>query len=592
MNTYYTNERNVQIVISLLKSYKIKKVIASPGTTNITFVASIQQDSFFEIYSAADERSAAYIACGLAAESHEPVVLSCTGATASRNYIPGLTEAFYRKLPIVAITSCHRSSEIGQNIAQVLDRTQIQHDIARCSVLIPFVFDKNDEWNCTLKINKALTELTRHGGGPVHINLESTFSKDYTVKELPKFRNIKYITYGGIFPQLPNGRIVVYCSSHLSWTQEETEALDNFCASNAAVVLCDHTSNYKGKFRVLSSLIYSQTYKHHDLINVDLLIHIGSITGDYYSSRINAKQVWRINEDGEIRDTFRKLVCVFEMSETYFFKHYTKSIKISNNNLLLFENEYKRLLDKIPELPFSNIYIAQKLSQNLPKNSVLHLGILNSLRSWNFFEVDDSIASYANVGGFGIDGDVSSLIGASLAYPTKLYFGVFGDLAFFYDLNSLGNINIKNNVRILLINNGIGTEFKNYSHDAFRFGDDANRFMAAAGHYGNKSRELIKHYATDLGFEYLCASNKEEFENVYKLFVSIEERTKPILFECFTDTEEENNALYMINNIDSKTLTDYIKDIANSSKKSIKGIIGEETSNHIKNLMQDKNISL
>lgn len=97
---YYTNERNVQVVIALLKAYGIRKVIASPGTTNMTFVASIQDDPFFEMYSSVDERSAAYLACGLAAESGEPVVISCTGATASRNYMPGLTEAYYRKLPV------------------------------------------------------------------------------------------------------------------------------------------------------------------------------------------------------------------------------------------------------------------------------------------------------------------------------------------------------------------------------------------------------------------------------------------------------------------------------------------------------------
>ena len=96
---YYTVERNVQIVIALLKANGIKRVIASPGKTNMTFVGSIQQDPFFEIYSSVDERSAAYLACGMAAETGEPVVLSCTGATASRNYMPGLTEAYYRRDP-------------------------------------------------------------------------------------------------------------------------------------------------------------------------------------------------------------------------------------------------------------------------------------------------------------------------------------------------------------------------------------------------------------------------------------------------------------------------------------------------------------
>ena len=100
MNTYYSNDKTTQILLSLLKAHGIRKVIVSPGTTNISLVGSMQYDSFFELYSSVDERSAAYIACGLAYESGEPVVLSCTEATASRNYLPGLTEAYYRQLPL------------------------------------------------------------------------------------------------------------------------------------------------------------------------------------------------------------------------------------------------------------------------------------------------------------------------------------------------------------------------------------------------------------------------------------------------------------------------------------------------------------
>ena len=103
MNFYNTAERNVQIVLSLLKENGIRKVIASPGATNESLVASMQNDPYFEMYSCVDERSAAYMACGLAVESREIVVLSCTGATSSRNYLPGLTEAYYRHIPILAI---------------------------------------------------------------------------------------------------------------------------------------------------------------------------------------------------------------------------------------------------------------------------------------------------------------------------------------------------------------------------------------------------------------------------------------------------------------------------------------------------------
>ena len=94
---HYTSEKHTQILIALLKAHGIRKIVASPGATNVCFVGSLQSDPYFEIYSSVDERSAAYIACGLAKESGEPVVLSCTGATASRNYPAGLTEAYYRE---------------------------------------------------------------------------------------------------------------------------------------------------------------------------------------------------------------------------------------------------------------------------------------------------------------------------------------------------------------------------------------------------------------------------------------------------------------------------------------------------------------
>lgn len=150
-NLHYTNERNVQIVIALLKAHGIHRVIASPGTTNMTFVVSIENDPWFQIWSSVDERSAAYLACGMAAETGEPVVISCTGATASRNYMPGLTEAYYRKLPVLAITSTRGNHQVGHLIDQQIDRRNLPNDIAMESVTIPMVKDKEDERFVKLK---------------------------------------------------------------------------------------------------------------------------------------------------------------------------------------------------------------------------------------------------------------------------------------------------------------------------------------------------------------------------------------------------------------------------------------------------------
>ena len=161
---------------------------------------------------------------------------------------------------------------------------------------------------------------------------------------------------------------------------------------------------------------------------------------------------------------------------------------------------------------------------------------------------------YSNTGGFGIDGIVSTLIGASIGNKSKLFFCILGDLAFFYDMNSIGNRHVGNNIRIMVVNNGKGTEFRNFDHYAAQFSDEADKYIAAAGHYGNKSKSLLKHYAEDLGFEYLSASNKEEFILQIEKFTSNKMLNKPILFEVFTNSQNESDAIKYMTNLEiSKT---------------------------------------
>ena len=559
----YTEEKNSLILISLLKQHGIKKVIASPGTTNISFVASIQYDKFFEIYSSADERSAAYIACGLAVESGEPVILTCTGATASRNYVPALTEAFYRKIPILAVTSTYHNGRIGNNIPQTLDRSQQMRDLVKMSVDCRLIHDEKDEKYCIQKLNSAILELKKDGGGPVHINLETSGSNDFSRKALLPCNIVKRYTYTDTLPKIPNqGSIGIFVGAHLPWSTELCELVEKFCEFYNAVVLVDHTSGYKGKYHVMENLVGYQGKSNQDLYTFDLLLHIGEISGAY--PKISPKKVWRINPDGIAKDTFGKLENIFQMEETFFFKEYVK-IKKPIKNISFFnawKNKYNDLYGKITEdIPFSNIWIAWKTAPKLPSNSTLHLGILNSLRSWNFFEIDPTIHGYANTGGFGIDGCLSTLIGASLANKSKLYFGIIGDLAFFYDMNSLGNHNIGNNIRLLLINNGIGTEFKNYNHRAAVFKDESDEFIAAKGHYGNKSKTLVKHYAEDLGFKYISAENKSDYLSNLNTFISSQgQNDKSIIFEVFTNSKDESNALQIINSLD-KTVSKDVKEI-------------------------------
>ena len=574
----YSTDKTTQILLALLKVHGIKKIIASPGTTNMCLVASMQSDPYFEMYSCVDERSAAYMACGLSYESGEPVVITCTEATASRDYLPGLTEAYYRKLPILCITGYHNLDNVGHLQSQVIDRSQIPCDAIKLSLTTRVCKSADDEWFNEMTINKAILGLTHNGGGPVPINIQFPHERQFTATTLPQVRVIKRITSEDSFPSLPSGNIAVFVGSHKPWSYEDEKILDKFCESNNAVVFCDHTSGYHGKYRMNFNPVFAQRGTPSGLAHAELLIHIGEVSGDTYAqSQLKAcKSVWRVSEDGEVRDPFKKLKYIFQMRDLTFLSYYCND----SFNTVYFDaciQEKKRIMELLPEYEFSNLWIANQLSKQIPSNSFVQLGIFNSLRSWNMVEMDESVQSNCNVGGFGIDGTLSSALGASLAYPNKIHFCICGDLAFFYDMNSLCNRHVGNNLRILLVNNGRGIEFRNYSHPAYALGNTADPFIAASGHNGNQSKELVKAFVENLGFLYLSASNKEEFLNQMPDFVS-PQKEAPVVFEVFTTTEAESNSLKNLLNAqggDTSLKSTVQKVIGEKGTKILKSIIGK-----------------
>ena len=583
---YYTDEKNLQIIMALLKAFNIRKIITSPGSTNHTLVASMQNDEWFEMYSSVDERSAAYMACGLCEESGEPVVITCAEATASRNYMPGLTEAYYRKLPVLAITTTHGADKVGQHFAQVIDHSVLPNDIALYHTYIPSCHSTKDEKLTILKVNEALLELSHRGGGPVYLNVESVASRDYSTRELPAVRKLERFVSWDKLPELPEGKIGIFVGSHKKWSKSETTAIERFCEVNNAVIFCDHTSGYNGTYHINYSLVGSQDTYQSDLSKLRLLIHIGEVSGDYFSMRLggSVQEVWRVNEDGKVRDCFGKLRCIFEMSEQTFFNIYSVNKQPVPKHIIdQYKTEYNQFIGKLPDLPLTKVWIASQVIPKLPVGSTIHFSILGSLRAGNFFELPSGVQSSCNVGGFGIDGATSTLIGASLANPNKLHFLMTGDLAFFYDLNAIGNRHVGKNVRICLVNNGDGTEFRMYWHPISAFTkEDADRYMAAGGHYGNKSVVFVKHMAEDLGFEYLTASNKEEFLRNYEHFLSQERFDKPMLFEVFTNSEEDNSAVHAVRNlvVDRKLL------LKNKVIGTLKKAAGEQVIEGIKKIIR------
>lgn len=569
----YTDERNAQIVVALLKAKGIRYVIASPGTTNGPIVGSVQNDPFFRVISCVDERSAAYMACGIAESTGEAVVLSCTGATASRNYMPGLTEAYYRKLPVLAITSMGRTQEIGNLRTQILDRSMLPNDISNESVSIEPVETDIEARFAELQANRAMEALFLNGGGPSHIQLITLHRGTLGTERLPKVHNMQVLPLSseGVWPELPtDAKVIVYCGAQRPYTESEKGAIERFAEAHDAPVLANIASGYRGLAAVNASLIGPQMRDNPMMAELkpDLVVHVGEMSGNYDSLFFMNKlscDVWRVSLDGKLRQPFGHLRYVFQSTTERFFDHYSEGVGGTSYRVKWMDYA-KKVEESVPELPFSAIFIARRLSHLLPDGSIFHPSIMSSLSAANFFQPGEDVETSANVGGFGIDGCVSSLIGASIANPDRLCVSLVGDLAFFYDMNCLGNRHLGSNVRIVLVNNNRGMTFKHSDHFGSVWAEEADKYLAAAGHFLPKGAATAsgvtpaQAWAESLGFTYLRAESGEKFDaNLDALFDP--SSTSPVILECLTDEVDERVARDLLFGLDTrKTAEGRVKD--------------------------------
>ena len=140
----------------------------------------------------------------------------------------------------------------------------------------------------------------------------------------------------------------------------------------------------------------------------------------------------------------------------------------------------------------------------------------------------------------------------------------------------------------MLVNNGRGQEFRNFYHTGSLFGEDADKYIAAGGHFGNQSDRLVKHFAEDLGYEYLSARTKEEFTSLAGHFLTPETLDKPIVFEVFTETHDESDALLSLWSIE-KSNKDFVigKTIdALGGKKAVLNLIGKKNVAFFKKILK------
>ena len=157
----------------------VDSVVVSPGSRSTPLVLSAVGYPVFagerapasrlEPVVVLDERSAGFVALGLAKASRQPVALVCTSGTAAANYLPAVVEAFHSRLPLVVITADRPASYHDWGSPQTIFQNGLyaKHVQWATEVAVP---RHNPTGGGRLTALRAIQNACGPPGGPVHIN--------------------------------------------------------------------------------------------------------------------------------------------------------------------------------------------------------------------------------------------------------------------------------------------------------------------------------------------------------------------------------------------------------------------------------------
>lgn len=567
----YSNVKSVQLLVAMLKAKRVKNIVVSAGTSHDAIARSLECDDYFKTYNIVDERSAAFFALGLIQELNETVAIVCTAGTAAVNYLTGVTEASRRNLPLVVITADKNPYYYNQFEDQMVDQINLFKSVVKHTVSLPMIKDDKDKWYCERLLNEAFLEINHHGTGPVHINIpieEGMFAigDTFTTKELPKIRIIERLDVSSDlnkweekFRFLKNKKVLIVYGQDYNVTQSRIEKLEKIFRNYNCLISTEKLSNLHCEGAIeMSKVSRMMTVSgEFEQICPDVVISLaGSVAWDgKFALKSNNKKFenWLVSEFGMVQDFYRNLTNIFECSIDEFLE------KMSNYEIDE-KNDYYNLcknLDvkfELPNFEYSNLYVTQKLMNNIPKDSILNLANSSTIRLAQYFDNDPSIKIYCNRGIHGIDGCMSTFIGQS-AVTDKLSFLIIGDLTFFYDMNALWNRYVGKNVRIMLVNNSGAA--------LFHFNQGLQKYPTLNENVAADHNATAKGWAESRGFKYLSSTNKEEFDKNLVEFVN-PNSDKPIILEVFTKKEEDarlQHEFFEYNLPDSEKLKRNIKSV-------------------------------
>lgn len=515
----------VQELVALMLAHGVTRAVLCPGSRNAPIVATMAQQTGMECRSVTDERSAGFVALGWAQQVQAPVAVVVTSGSAVLNLHPAVSEAYYRKTPLLIISADRPAAWIGQNDGQTLPQPGVFNSLVRFSAQVP----EDDAWYANRLINEALLELHHRSGGPVHLNIPLTEPFFAMVEE-----------------ELPPVRVIQRTEAARMSADDEEALLEEASALPRRLILLgqQYTPSpllaklaEEKQFAIVGEHIanapFADCCRPDTLLGAspdanwspDLLITCG---GDVISKRLkkllrahSPKAHWHISPDGEVVDSFCALTRVLEGEPDEFWELLGAFAGEGNAD---YRKRWQAEPATLPKHEFSGMKFVGDLMQNMPAGSVLHLANSSAVRYAQLFPLPEGVQVECNRGVNGIEGSVSAAAGHALATPDKLHFLIIGDLSIFYDLNGLLMAQKCPNLRILLLNNQEGGIFSTLPGMP-----DSPAIRAPHG-------ECIMAWGGAL-FNSMQIARANEWTEALHMLLSAE--PGPVLIEIYTETEQD-----------------------------------------------------
>lgn len=460
----------------------VRHAVFSPGSRSTTMAMLFKEHEGFETYMNIDERSASFMALGIAKAHKEPTVLVCTSGSAVAHYLPAVLEAQYSGVPLIVLSADRPHTLLHVGAPQTVDQHKIFGTAVNYYEELAVPQESHYYTYPRQVARKAYMKAMDTKKGPVHINvplfepLVPELSRNHFEAGRSSFKVVKP-NYGGAF-SCDDGnnlleryeRILILAGPQIDI--DEANTIRSFGEALQAPILADPLSNVRGcgtskvVISTYDALLAGQALWHE--LKPDCVIQFGQIVVSKRVQQMIAS--WTDVEYIEVNPTMDSMnptgkTTMHVQASIDVFTHLYGKNNSSDTYLNIWqrlEQEGKKQLSSAINEPYCfEGRTIRELQKQIPEDGQIFVANSMTIRDFDYFwfSGESKAVLYGNRGVNGIDGTISTALGLAVnGRPTYL---VTGDLSLFHDLNGLAVAKTHNlNLTIILHNNDGGGIFE------------------------------------------------------------------------------------------------------------------------------------